>query len=208
MVLDGARISLLAVVTAASVSLSSEAGAVGAFGTATTSVPGAFTASLAVQGSMLEWLGVPNPRDEWTTCVEAGGRVRLRGRHGLKLEPLTARVTDAGIWYAMPPDRVGSAGATGLLAWRDVRSVDVWKNEPAPLSVTTLCGIAGLVGGYVIANAIDDDPKTVRSIPAHFAIRSLEALPFGVLGYLIGHAIDPKPSGRWVACEDAHVPEH
>lgn len=205
MVLGRAHIALLAVLTAASVSLSSEAGAVGAFGPATSAAPTVFSASTAVQGSMLDWLGVPNLQDEWTACLESSGRVRLRGRHGLKLEPLSARATDAGIWYVMPADSGGGAGATGLIAWRDVRGVDVWRNEPRVLSVTTLCGIAGLVGGLAIAEAITDDPKGFGELPAHLAIVSLEALPFGALGYFVGHAIDPRPPGHWVGCEDAHV---
>lgn len=208
MVLGRARIALLAVLTAASASLSCEAGAVGAFGAATAATPASLTPSCSALGTVRGWLGIPEDRELYAPCLDTGARLRLRGPHGLKLEPASARATDEGITYVMPADTVGQPGAIGLLAWREVRGVDVWRNEPSASSVTTLCGIAGLAGGYVIANAIDDDPKTIRSVPMHFVVRSLEALPFGVLGFVIGHTIDPKLPGRWVGCEDAHVSRH
>ncbi|MFN8587357.1 MAG: hypothetical protein U0704_06105 [Candidatus Eisenbacteria bacterium] len=207
MVLGRKRIGLLAVLTAASVSLSSEAGAVGAFGPSTSAAPETFPASCAVQASMLEWLGVPSLQDEWTACVESGGRMRLHGRHGLKLEPLSARATDAGIWYAMPADSGGGAGATGLIAWRDVRGVDVWKNEPATFSITMIGFVASAVGGVVIAEAITEDPHSIAELPMHAAIVLVKSLPFSLVGGLAAHAIDPKPLGHWVGCDDARSRE-
>ncbi|MBI5170733.1 MAG: hypothetical protein HZA61_14690 [Candidatus Eisenbacteria bacterium] len=201
MVLGRARIALLAVLTAASVSLSSEAGAVGAFGPVASAGPASFTPSCVALGTVRAWLGIPEDRDLYAPCLDGGARFRLRGPHGLKLEPASAQATDEGISYVMPVDASGQPGAIGLMTWRDVRGVDVWRNEPSAFSVTTLCGAAGIAVGFAIAESLNDDPTSLGAIPAHFAVVGLEALPFGALGYFIGRAIDPKPLGHWVDCE-------
>lgn len=199
MVLIGRACALLLLLTAASVSLSSEAGAVAVFGAAAS--PASLAPSCAALGTVRGWLGIPEDRDLYAPCLDSGARLRLRGPHGMKLEPASAHATDDGISYMMPADAGGRPGTIGLMTWRDVRGVDVWRNEPPAFGVTTLCGIAGFAAGFAIAESLNDDPKSFASIPAHFAVVSLEALPFGALGYLIGHAIDPKPPGRWVDCE-------
>lgn len=203
MVLGRARIALLAVLTAASVSLSSEAGAAGAFGAEIS--PASLTPSCAALGTVRGWLGIPEDRDLYAPCLDSGARFRLRGPHGLKLEPVSAQATDEGISYVMPVGASGRPGAIGLMTWRDVRGVDVWRNEPSSFSVTTLCVVAGIAVGVAIAEPLNDDPTSLGAIPAHFAVVGLEALPFGALGYFIGRAIDPKPLGHWVGCEDAHM---
>lgn len=199
MVLAGRAYALLGFLMAASVSLSSEAGAAVGFGAAAS--PPSFLQSCAVMGTIRGWLGIPTDEQLYAPCLESGGRVRLRGPHGLKLEPADAHATDTGISYAMPASADGRPGAIGLMTWRDVRGVDVWRNEPSAFSVTTMCGIAGFAAGFAIAESLNDDPKSFASIPAHLAVVSLEALPLGALGFLIGRSIDPHPIGRWVDCE-------
>jgi hypothetical protein len=202
-VLDGRAYALLVFLMAASVSLSSEAGAVVVSGAATTAA--SLSTSVVMGGSVREWFGIPSDEALYGPCLEAGGRIRLRGPRGLKLEPASARATDEGISYFVRAGSGGAPDSIGLLTWRDVRGVDVWRNEARMASLTTACSVAGLTIGYAVADAISGKPKSLTSFPAHFALLSLEALPFGVLGFVIGRRLDPVEPGRWVNCEDAHL---
>lgn len=205
MVLIRRAFALLGLLMAASVSLTSEAGAVAGFGAAAS--PSSFTQECAAMGTIRGWLGIPTDEQAYAPCLEGSSRIRLRGPHGLKLEPAGAHVTDTGISYVMPAGAVGAPDSIGLLAWRDVRGVDVWSSQPSNASTTNLCATAGYVVGLVIANALTPESETLRGGLGRVLLVGVEAIPLGVVGLAIGKHFDHEQPGHWVPCESSQPSE-
>ena len=142
---------------------------------------------------------VPSDYDTYAVCFD-GSPTRLHGPHGLVIMPASAEPEADGVHWVMAPGPGGEPGASGVLAWKDYRGVDLWKPGAARSGGMIGAGV-GTVAGIAVMSAVLETPDTIfRGVLEYAGEFALGTFAVALAGAWIGRQIGPPDAGHWVGC--------